>query len=206
MELFVVPQSLPFVVAALLVMLIGLTEAVAVLAGLSLSGLLDHLSPDGLDAGADSWLGWLHVGKAPLLVLLVILLTSFSLIGLAFNAASFGLFGVYPYALFSVPLSLALAVPVVHVTGGLIARLIPRDETSAVALETLVGQLAVVINGTARANYPAQAKLKTDQGQTFYVRVEPEQGEFNTGDSVLLVKQISGARFLAIVNPQLDIL
>lgn len=206
MEFLVVPQSLPFVAAALLVLFIGLTEAVTVMAGMSVSGWLDNWSPDGLDGAADSWLGWLHVGKAPLLVLLVILLTAFALIGLVLNAMSFSLFGIYPFPLLSVPLSLVAAMPVVHVSGAVIARLIPRDETSAVALETLVGQLAVVINGTARANYPAEAKLKTEQGQTLYVRVEPEHGEFKAGDSVLLIKQISGTRFLAMANPQPDIL
>jgi hypothetical protein len=108
----------------------------------------------------------------------------------------------------SVPLALAGAIPVVRVSGAVIARYIPKDETSAVSLESLVGHVAVVVNGTARANYPAEAKIRNEQGQTFYVRVEPEGAgvRFKAGDSVLLVKQISGSRFLAIANPRPDFL
>ena len=88
------------------------------------------------------------------------------------------------------------------------ARIIPKDETSAVLLETLVGHVAVVVNGTARVNYPAQARVKSEQGQTFYIHVEPddEDVQFTTGESVLLIKQISGARFLGIANPRPDLL
>lgn len=203
MDFLLAPQSLPFMAAALLVLFIGIVEAVAVMAGLSFSGMLDNL-----DVAADSWLGWLHVGKAPLLVLLVILLTTFSLIGLTMNAITHGLFGIYLFPLISVPIALVGAVPLTRVSGSAIARIIPKDETSAVSLDTLVGHVAVVMSGTARANYPAEAKLKNDQGQTFYVRVEPEgeSAEFKSGDSVLLVKQISGSRFLAIANPRPDFL
>ncbi|MDD4928816.1 MAG: DUF1449 family protein [Gallionella sp.] len=204
MDFLVAAQLLPFTAAILIVLIIGLVEGAAAYSGFGFSEWLDAAG----GADADSWLGWLHVGKAPLLVLLVILLTAFSFIGLTLNALAHGLFGLYLAPLLSVPLALIGAIPVVRVTGSAVARLIPKDETSAVLLETLTGHVAVVINGTARAQYPAEARVKNGQGQTFYVRVEPEacDVEFKSGESVLLVKQISGARFLAIHNPRPDIL
>lgn len=206
MDFLVAAQLLPFTAAILIVLIIGLVEGAAAYSGFGFSEWLD--AAGGMDGAADSWLGWLHVGKAPLLVLLVIFLTAFSFIGLALNALAHGLFGLYLAPLLSVPLALIGAIPVVRVTGSAVTRLIPKDETSAVLLETLTGHVAVVINGTARAQYPAEARVKNGQGQTFYVRVEPEAFdlEFKSGESVLLVKQISGARFLAIHNPRPDIL
>lgn len=208
MELLLAADSLPFLVAILVVLMIGVVEGFAVLSGISFSGFLEAHVPDGIDGAADFWLGWLHVGKVPLLVLLVVLLIAFGLIGLILNAIVYSVLGHYPYHALSVTIALLGALPVVRISGAAIARIIPKDETSAVLLETLVGHVAVVVNGTARPNYPAEARVKSGQDQTFYVRVEPEAGGavLNTGESVLLIKQISGSRFLAIVNPRPDIL
>ncbi|HEX8987463.1 MAG TPA: YqiJ family protein [Rhodocyclaceae bacterium] len=211
MELFIANESWPFTAAVIMLLAIAVIEGMGLVVGLSFSGWLDHMLPDashGLEGLSDSWLGWLHIGKVPLLVSLVILLTAFAMIGYTINALVHGAFGAYPpTALAAVPAFLG-ALPVVRASGEAIARIIPRDETSAVLLETLVGRVAVVVNGTARANYPAEAKVKNDHGQTLYVRVEPEAADqqFGAGESVLLVKQISGSRFLAIANPRPDIL
>lgn len=208
MELLIAPASLPFMAAILIIVLIGVIEGMAMLAGISFSGWLDSVSLDGVDGAADSWLGWLHVGKVPVLVLLVILLTAFAMIGLVFNATVHTVLGIYPYPVLSVVVAFLGSVPVVRMVGTGIARIIPKDESSAVLLETLVGHVAVVVSGTARTNYPAEARVKNEQGQTFYVRVEPEMetAEFKAGESVLLVKQISGSRFVAITNPRPDLL
>lgn len=211
MELFLAPESWPFTVAVMLLAAIALIEGLALLIGLSFSGWLDHFMPDavhGVEGASDSWLGWLHVGKVPMLVLLVVLLTAFALIGYTINALVHGGLGFYPPAPLSAVAAFLGALPVVRLSGAAIARLIPRDETSAVRFETLVGRVAVIVNGTARANYPAEARVKTDYGQTLYVRVEPDgqDVQFSAGESVLLVKQISGTRFLAIANPRPDLL
>ncbi len=211
MEIFLAPQSWPFAVAVLLLVAIAIIEGMALLVGVSFSGWLDHFVPDaahGLEGVSDSWLGWLHVGKVPMLVLLVMFLTSFALIGYAVNALVHAVFGAFPPAAVSAALAFFGALPVVRLSGAAVARIIPRDETSAVLLESLVGRVAVIVNGTARANYPAEARVKNEHGQTMYVRVEPDGAEIQLGpgESVLLVRQISGSRFLAIANPRPDIL
>lgn len=211
MTLFLAPEAWPFTLAVILLLAIAVIEGMGLIVGLSFSGWLDHLMPDashGLEGIADSWLGWLHLGKVPALVLLVILLTAFALIGYLLNAAAHSLLGFYLPPLVSSVAAFATSLPVVRVSGGAIGRLIPRDESSAVTLDSLVGRVAVVVNGTARANYPAEARVKNEHGQTLYVRVEPdnETSQFGAGESVLLVKQISGSRFQAICNPRPDIL
>lgn len=209
MTLFLAPESWLFTLAVVLLVFIAVIEGLGLLVGVSVSGWLDHLLPDaGLESVSDSWLGWLHLGKVPVLVLLVVLLTAFALIGYTINGLTHNLFGIYPPTMLSAPVALFGALPVVRISGAAIARLIPRDETSAVTLDSLVGRVAVVVNGTARANYPAEARVKNEHGQTLYVRVEPdvEDKQFGAGESVLLVRQISGSRFQAIANPRPDIL
>ena len=212
MELILAPESWPFSVAVMLLVAITVIEGMGLLFGLSVSGWFDNLLPetlgDGMGGVADSWLGWLHLGKVPVLVLLVLLLMAFSIIGYTVNAVTHALLGFYPPALLSGIVALLGALPVVRIFGGFLARVIPRDETSAVLLEILVGRIAVIINGTARSNYPAEAKVKNEQGQTFYVRVEPDAPDvqFGAGEAVLLVRQISGSRFMAIANPRPDLL
>ena len=211
MDLFLAPESWPFTVAALLLVAIAVVEGLALLVGMSLSGWLDHFVPDaahGVEGAADSWLGWLHIGKVPILVLLVILLTAFAILGYVLNALVHETLGFYPPAPVSAVAAFLGALPVVRMSGEAIARLIPRDETTAVSFESLVGRVAVVVSGTARCGYPAEARVKNEHGQTLYVRVEPdgENLQLGPGESVLLIKQIVGSRFLAIVNPRPDIL
>lgn len=206
-DLLLAPQAWPFAVALTLVAAIGGLEALALLGGFDMLGWADGALSHDLD-GADAGLGWLHVGKVPLLVLLLILLTAFAGLGYLGLGLMRGLLGVFPPVWLSAPAALLGALPVVRVCGSAVGRLVPRDESSAVSLDTLVGRVATVVNGTARAGYPAQARVRNEAGQSFYVHVEPDAPDLTlaSGQSVLLVKQISGARFLAIANPRPDLL
>lgn len=208
MELILAPESAPFTIAIIFVILLGGLEAISLLIGVSLSGAFDHLAALHFDVHADSGLGWLHIGKVPILVLLVLFLVAFSIVGFSCNAVLHGVLGSYPSPLLSSAIAFLSALLAVRVCGAALARIIPSDETSAVSLDTLVGHIAVIINGTARKNYPAQARVTTEKGQTFYIRVEPESEteQFVLNDSVLVVKQLSGTRFLACANPRPDLL
>ena len=213
MGLFFSPQSWPFLLALLFLLAIAITEGLALLIGFSLSGWLDHAFPDlthevNLEASSESWLGWLHIGKVPLLVVVTVFLTAFAVLGFCINGLAYALFGIYPSAFISVPLAFLGSLPIVRLCSAGLARLILRDETSAEPLDKLVGRTAIIINGTAKLNYPAQARVKNEHGQTLYVHVEPddESIQLEEGESVLLVKQLSGARFQAIANPRPDFL
>lgn len=211
MSLLFAHESWPYLAALILLLSIAAIEGAALLLGASLGGWLDHLVPSldhGADGWFDAWLGWLHVGKVPLLVLFVILLTTFAIIGFMLNGIAHALMGLYPPPLLSVPLAFLGALPVVRTTGATIARIVPRDETTAVSLDTLVGRVAVVTGGTARLGYPAEARVRNEHGLALYVRVEPDAADqqFVAGDSVLLVRQIAGSRFQGISNPRPDLL
>jgi hypothetical protein len=207
---FLAPETWPFAAATLLLLLITAVEGIALLLGANVSGWVDDFVPDPHDAieGAfDKPLGWLHVGKVPVLVLVVVFLAAFSLTGFALNMVVHRIFGVWVTTWLSVPAAVITALPIVRILGALIARIIPKDETFAVTLDSLVGRVATVMGGTARQGYPAQAKVANQHGQTLYVMVEPDTGgTFESGASVLLVRQISGSRFAGIANPRPDLL
>jgi len=204
MSPFLVAETSPFLVATLVLLAVGVVEGLGLMIGSSPSQWLDHWVHLPEDGVVESVLGWLHVGKVPFLALIVIFLATFSVIGFALNLVLHGLFGVYVPAVIGAPVAAVASLPVVRISGAALGRVIPRDETSAVSIASLVGRIATVVSGTARAGYPAQARVYTEHGQTLYVMVEPDNTEtsFSSGEEVLLVKRLSATKFQGISNPK----
>jgi len=201
----------PFTVATFLMLLIAIVEGIAMLVGANLSEWLQHTLPDPWDSvhgPFDKLLGWLYVGKVPVLVLLVLFLAGFALTGFALNLVAHRFLGAWVPPLIAVPLAFFATLPMVRILGAGLVRLIPQDQTYAVSFASLVGRVATIVNGTARQGYPAQARVPNEHGQNIYVMVEPdsEGAIFESGERVLLVKQISGSRFAGAVNPWPDLI
>ena len=204
--------NLPFSIALLLLLALALLEGVGLLLGAGLSHALGHWLPDSVvdhdpaglgDHGMlGQLLGWLHIGKVPLLVLLVVFLTAFGLGGLLLQAAAVGLSGRHLPTLAASLLMLAPSLYAVRCSGAALGRVMPADETEAVSSQSFIGRVAVITLGQAGFNSPAQARLHDRYGQSHYVMVAPDaEGErFETGSEVLLVKQ-EGGLFRAICNP-----
>lgn len=203
-------ETWPFTAATFLMLLIASVEGIAMLAGVTLSESLQQALPeawDGTHGPFDKLLGWLYVGRVPILVLLVLFLAGFALTGFVLNLAAQRWLDVWVPTFISVPAAFLITLPIVRAGGVVLARLIPTDQTFAVSFDTLVGRVGTVVNGTARHGYPAQAKVSNEHGHTLYVMVEPEtEGViFQSGERVLLTKRISGSRFAAVVNPWPDL-
>lgn len=205
-------ENLPFSVALMVMLGIALLEGVGLLLGAGLSGLVDALLPDievevdlhdaQPSAALSQFLGWLYVGKVPFLVVLIVLLTSFGIIGFILQSISLSLLGTLLPALLTAPVALLAALPLSRISIVALARIMPHDETEAVSADSFIGRVAVVTTGTARQGFAAQARLNDQHGQTHYVMVEPETGdtELCSGSDVLLIKK-KGNRFIAIANP-----
>jgi hypothetical protein len=211
MSVFFAAQTWPFTLATILLLLVTLIEGAALMVGSNASGLIESLLPDPWDSvhgPFDQWLGWLHIGRVPVLVLIVIFLAAFAVTGFAINMVSMRLFGFFVMPLLAVPLAFVAALPAVRILGAGIGKVIPKDETFAVTLDSLVGRVATISGGTARKAYPAQAKVVDQHGHTLYVMVEPEPDipDLEPGSSVLLVRQLNGSRFTGIPNPRPDLL
>lgn len=199
-------ETWPFGSALLLMLVLFVMEGAGLLFAASPSSWLDGLVPD-LPDSLEGPLAWLHVGKVPFLILLGILLAGFSISGYAIQAFSHALFGqLIPAWLACVPAMLG-GMFLVRALGGLLARVIPGDETSAVSEMSLIGRAGIVVQGIARKGSAAQIKLKDMHGRTHYVLVEPDLPDetFEEGVSVLLVKK-NGARYMGIRNPHPELI
>jgi hypothetical protein len=194
-------ETWPFGSALLLMLALFIIEGSGLLFGSSPSGWLDGLMPDVPDS-VEGPLGWLHLGKLPFLILLGIFLAGFSMSGYAIQAFSNTLLGhLLPAWLAAIPATLAGMASVSGI-GGLLARVMPGDETTAVSEMSLIGRAGVVVQGVARQGSAAQMKLRDLHGRTHYVLVEPDlvDDTFEEGVAVLLVKK-NGARYMGIRNP-----
>ena len=200
----------PFTVALIVMFAIAIAELVALLLGFGLSEAVDALLPDididvGVNADAGSaftrLLGWLHIGKVPLLMILIVFLTAFGLIGLVLQSFAKGVTGYYMSAWFAVVPTMILAMPVVRVGAGALAFILPSDETDAVSADTFIGRTATITLGEARSGSPAEAKLTDEHGYTHYIMVEPDREDvfFRQGTTVLVTENL-GAVFKGIVS------
>jgi hypothetical protein len=210
MSLFTAPETLPFGVAVGILLGLAVIEGIGAFAAASPSTWLEDLLPgqdlDG-DGAFDGPLGWLHVGRVPLLVLLILFLLGFALGGYTLQMFAYGVFGGYgPAWLVALP-ALLLGLTTVRGLGALIAHIVPKDETSAVSEQTLIGRAGIVTAGTARRGLAAQMRVRDALGRAHYLMVEPDLDDdsFTEGAAVLIVKK-TGAIYRGIRNPHPDLL
>lgn len=187
---------------------LGAVEVVSLLIGFSPSASIDSALPevpgdidvdvpDAPDAGAVAFgplsymLGWLSVGRMPVLVLFVIFLTAFALSGyavqwLALRALGFAL--VAPLA--AVPAVVGGAYATRHL-GRWLGRFFPREQTEAASQKDMIGSYATILRGEARKGQPAEAKTHDLRGRSHYVLIEPDDAEatYTAGQRVFIVGQ-----------------
>lgn len=200
-DFLLIRQNLPFTVSIGLMVLIALIEGLGSVVGFGLSDFLESLVPDmdwDMDtpdlnphSGFTHLLGWLHIGRVPVMVLVILFLTGFGLTGLIVQVVSNHLTGsVLPGTLASIIAGVG-TLPQVRVFGRIIARVMPRDETAAMSEAGYIGRTATIVIGKARVGSPAQAKFTDRHGTTHYLMVEPDaDGEvFEQGQSVLIVSR-----------------
>jgi hypothetical protein len=213
LEFLAVSTNLPFSVALAVFVVIAIMEGVGTLFGVGVFSAIESLFPDAdidfdievLDINSPTALSrilsWLRIGQIPILVLMVIFLVSFGIYGLVmqyFLLTSLG---------FMLPANIAwigplvIAVQTMRWCSGGLAKIIPRDETSAVSHDSFIGRVATITLGTASTGNPAQGKLKDSHGKSHYVMLEPDLKEdiFEQGSKVLLVRRVGGI-FYAIAN------
>jgi hypothetical protein len=189
------PSFLPFSAALVIMFVFAALEGVGLLFGAGLSNLFDAIMPDidfSLDASPNALsqiLGWMNVGKVPLLVIIITILVIFGLGGIALQYGAISFLGR--------PLPLVIAAPVA-LAGSLyfgkkitlkISKILPSDESSALHVKDFIGGVAKITLGSAKKDKPAQARYQDQYGQYHYFMVAPEDdGEFKEGESVMLSK------------------
>lgn len=206
--LFIAHETLPFTVALCIMLGLAVVEGIGLLAAISPSEWLDGLIPS-VDApeGLQNALGWLHVGKVPMLVLLILFLFGFAMCGYIVQLTVRNIAGVYlPGLLAALPAAFA-GIASVRGLGSVLVHIIPHDESSAVSEQDLLGLTGVVTQGIARNGHPAEVKVRDANGRYHYLRLEPdvETDTFAEGTAVLVVRKL-GAVYRGIHNPHPEIL
>lgn len=203
-------HTAPFGIALVLMLFLFVLEVLALAFG-GVNDWVDGLLPDelnphtelGVDADAGGFvrfLSWLYVGRVPVLMLFVLFLAIFGLTGFVLQAVVSSLLGFYLPVLIAVVAVWFLSLPILRACAGGLYRILPKDETTAIAQSELVGRVGVITLGTATMDNKAEVKVKDTHGQTHYIMAYVDGDETLTqGDTVLLVAQ-KGNDFLMIKN------
>jgi len=211
METLTAPANLPFTVALAIVLLLGALEVIGLLIGGASALGVDGPDLDAPDFDADGdfdvegifsqILGWLHVGQIPATILAISWLFNFGVAGLVLQNIVQSLSGMMMPTLIAVAVALFISLPATRLSGRVLKRILPRDDTEAVSSESFLGCEARITTGTARRGKPAEARLRDRYGRTHYVMVEPENEEetFTSGSPVLILKR-SGDIFRVMDN------
>jgi hypothetical protein len=197
------PAHTPFTVALGLLILLLVLEILSVVLGFAFSSSIDAAFDLDADVSVDvptaspatAALDWLNVGAVPLVFLAMIFLACFAAAGFTLQTITVGAFN--PYAV-SIPALLISLFPF-HWLGGLAAKHVFKDDSTAVSEDSLIGHTATIMLGETYRGFPSQAKLTDQHGQDHYVQVEPyhDRDHFASGSEVVLVKR-DGAKYYVI--------
>jgi hypothetical protein len=186
--------------AITLMLFIAVLEGAMSLIGVAISDMLDPLIPDfELNiSGSDNvfalsrFFAWMRIKKVPILMLVIIFLASFSIIGLFLQGLLLNLTGVLWSQYIILFPALTFSIYSVRICGGFISIVLPKDETSSISEDDLVGHIATITLGSASINSPAEAKTKDKHGQTHYLMIEPDEEniQFHQGEDILILGKV----------------
>lgn len=150
----------------------------------------------------------LGLGRVPFLIWLAALLAGFGLTGYLLQAAVARGFGApLPAWAAVVPAGVA-GLWLARIYGALLARIIPRSESSVRSKAMLNRKRGVVSQGTARAGQPAEVRVVDSFGNLHFIRAEPlDRGAaIAQGTEVLVLRVLRGTargefRILALTEP-----
>ncbi|AIT07801.1 hypothetical protein MC45_17205 [Sphingomonas taxi] len=193
--IFLTPAYAPFAIAFVVMIGIGLIEAI----GLGL-GHLDvhadlHAETDG--GGVLDWLGLGH--ELPILIWLTSLLGCFTLAGIAIQQGATLVTGS--------PLGWGVASGAALFAGAMLntlaanglARVMPGFESSVISTDDLLRRRGTILEGVARRGSPARAKVVDQHGQAHFIMVEPhdDKDAIAAGETALIVRR-DGTMFYAL--------
>ena len=196
-------HNLPFAVALGIMVLLALAQLIGVsdmLDGADADVDIDvDIDTDVSSVGAvDGLMSLIGLGRVPFTIWLASFLFIFAGLGVSIQMLAENLTGEPLYSWLAALFAGGAALPVNGVIARPLGAILPQDETTAVSIKTLVGRRAEILDGTARAESPARARVRDYHGHAHNVMVEPhdETQELLAGETVLLVRR-EGETFYA---------
>ena len=191
---FLAHENWPFTFALAFVIALGLFELLAVLLGLSLLNTIDDILPTKTDLDfrqhtVSYILNWICLGKLPLLIWLILALTSFAILGYAMNHLSILWLYHFQPVWIVVSSSALLTIFSIHFTGNWLVKLLPQSTMDTLDRDDLAGSIGKIAIGTATYDCPAKALVKDAFLQKHYVSVIPDSPKetFTQGTPVILL-------------------
>lgn len=135
-------------------------------------------------------LGWLGIGKMPILIWLAALLLGFGVTGYAVQGIAKALIAApLPWQVVAVPAA-AAGLWFTRTFGALFARALPKTESTAMSARHLGKRYGTVTQGTARRGVPSEVRVTDGHGNTHYLRGEPlkDEDEIPAGTRVLVLR------------------
>ena len=203
MTQFLLSGTTPFSVSLLVLVGIVVVEILLLLVGTHFFGLLDDLVPDfhadldhdgGHELTFGKMLHFIGFGRVPFVMVLMSFLATFGLAGYLVQWATISFVGRPLDYLGAVPLAVALSIPATGRICAVLARVLPKEQTSAVSVSTFVGRTAVVRYGTATAALPASATVLDEHGRKHFIHIkaESESTDLAEGETILIVGNLDG--------------
>lgn len=184
-------DNLPYVVCSTVVVMLGVVEAMARVAGGSLGVLMDEpLALQRQEAEfteEPSLASWLALDRLPVLLWFILALVSFAIGGFLMNLLVwFSADTLLPQEI-SVWPAFALTALSCHLLGRRLAW--PAAEPDEA--DNLCGNIGILTLGKAIKGCPAEALVHDDQHRIHYVLVEPQEDNtaFEAGTRVLLLQR-----------------
>ncbi len=199
-DIFLTDGAMPFTIAIVIALCLGILELVNLTIG-GVTDWFDTLIPEkdfAIDAGGFSATDFLCIGRIPLLMWLVIMLTSFGLIGVVFQSI------LTTPLWIAVPVTLFVAVFPVRYISLFLQKILPKDETYAVTGESMLGQTATINGDMCSKKQSAMAKTTDLHGYHHYILVVPENpGETFVRNEKVILYKCEGHRYTVIKNENL---
>ncbi len=196
------PYNLPFAAALLLMLLLAIAQAIGLGDAFGDADADFDMDADGDAALTSSWLDGLFslvgLGRVPFMAWLAVYLFIFAAAGIGIQALADSLLGAPFERWLAALITAGLAAPVTGVLVRPIGAILPKDRTTAVSLDTLLGRVATITDGVSRPKSPARARVIDQYGHPHHVMVEPDRAdiEYAAGQEVLLVAH-DGPNFTA---------
>lgn len=198
----VTPGYAPFTIALGLLIGIVAIEGLSMVAGHSASNLFDGLfdgdGHDVPDAGGEHGLfggalDWLNIGRAPFLALVAAALGIFAICGFVLQGVAGGLIAPLPGWIAAI-IAVVPTMPATRWVSLGLGKIMPREETYAVAEAEFVGRTGVITVGPARRGVVARMKLQDQHGNWHFPKIEPftAEEEIPEGALVLVVERGEG--------------
>ncbi|MEO1562845.1 MAG: OB-fold-containig protein [Pseudomonadota bacterium] len=168
--------------------------------------LSDFEGPDvaaAAPSGATNFWGWLGLGKVPMLIWVAAFLVGFGLTGMTVQVLWLEVLGLSLPVLIVAAAAGAIGLWIAKSFGRVLARILPKTETSALSERRLGRRRGIITTGTARRGSPAEVRVSDQFQNTHYIRAEPLKDDANisAGTEVLVLRATYDGSYYLVEIP-----